>query len=155
MKKIPMFLLMIAPCAFAWLFFHSGPSAALILSYLSILLLNILYPLFLPRLNFSGQRLLFWDMLLKLWNIPLYLAIFLFAFFGMVLAIPAIPFLFLFDYTLLLATSAYGIVGLVKSRQSGLLSTKAAILHIFLHFLFCFDVFSAIYCFIKARRKSA
>lgn len=138
MKKIPMFLLMIAPCAFAWLFFHSGPSAALILSYLSILLLNILYPLFLPRLNFSGQRLLFWDMLLKLWNIPLYLAIFLFAFFGMVLA-----------------TSAYGIVGIVKSRQSGLLSTKAAILHIFLHFLFCFDVFSAIYCFIKTRRKSA
>ncbi len=130
MKKIPMFLLMIAPCAFAWLFFHSGPSAALILSYLSILLFNILYPLFLPRLNFSGQRLLFWDMLLKLWNIPLYL-------------------------TLLLATSAYGIVGIVKSRQSGLLSTKAAILHIFLHFLFCFDVFSAIYCFIKARRKSA
>lgn len=44
MKKIPMFLLMIAPYAFVKIFFDWGPSAALLLTYPSILLLNMVYP---------------------------------------------------------------------------------------------------------------
>ena len=115
----------------------------------------MVYPYILSKLNFSGRKLLFWDMFLKLWNIPLYLWAFLFVLFGMVLAIPAIPFLFLLDYTLLLATSQYGISGSLKLHRGGQFTKKAAALNILLHFLFCFDVFSAIYCYVKARKQGA
>lgn len=94
-------------------------------------------------------------MFLKLWNIPLYLWAFLFVLFGMVLAIPAIPFLFLLDYTLLLATSQYGISGILKLHRGGQFTKKAAALNILLHFMFCFDVFSAVYCYVKARKQGA
>lgn len=155
MKKIPMFLLMIAPYAFVKIFFDWGPSAALLLTYPSVLLLNMVYPYILSKLNFSGRKLLFWDMFLKLWNIPLYLWAFLFVLFGMVLAIPAIPFLFLLDYTLLLATSQYGISGILKLHRGSQFTKKAAALNILLHFMFCFDVFSAVYCYVKARKQGA
>ena len=70
-----------------------------------VLLCNMVYAFLLPRLGFDGRRILFWNLLLKLCNIPVYLFVFAVALVTNVLIIPMLPFLFLFDYALLLAST--------------------------------------------------
>lgn len=163
MKKLPIILLMFSPYAFAWLFLDlfllSGnlpPVWPLIPAiYLLILFFNMIYAFVLPKLRYSSRKLLFWNMFLKLWNIPIYLSVFLFVLLTHVFSIPLIPFLFLFDYTLLLSSTSYGISGILNGRKGKLLTPKAALVNIILQFLFCFDVFSAVYCYVKARKQGA
>ena len=64
----------------------------------AVLLCNMVYAFLLPRLGFDGRRILFWNLLLKLCNIPVYLFVFAVALVTNVLIIPMLPFLFLFDY---------------------------------------------------------
>ncbi len=62
--------------------------------------------------------------------------------------------LFLFDYSLLLPSTMYGVSGILNCYRNGKLSKKEAAVHIFAQFMFCFDVFSAIYCYMRVRKSS-
>ena len=111
------------------------------------------YAFLLPRLGFDGRRILFWNLLLKLCNIPVYLFVFAVALVTNVLIIPMLPFLFLFDYALLLASTMYGISGLLCCCREGKVSRKTLVIHSVAQCFFCVDVFSAVYCYIKTRNR--
>lgn len=159
-KRIPMILLLVVPYGFlgsclAQTTEDTGSSLLIGLGLLGIVLLcNLIYAFVLPRLGFAGRQILFWNLLLKLCNIPVYLFVFAVVLVTNVLIIPMLPFLFLFDYTLLLASTMYGISGLLCCYQEGTVSRKMLVTHIVAQCFFCVDVFSAIYCYIKIRKKN-
>ena len=156
MKKIPMILMLFAPYLLFGLYMSENIkalSAGLIL-FAAVMLLGALYAFFLPRIGYGGDQILFWCMLLKILNIPVFLLIFIVALGLFVVIIPLIPLLFLFDYLLLLATSMHGVNGLLKCRKEKRLSAKAVGVNIILQFIFCADVFSAIYCYFKVRKQA-
>ena len=86
-------------------------------------------------------------------NIPVYLFVFAVALVTNVLIIPMLPFLFLFDYALLLASTMYGISGLLCCCREDKASRKTLVIHSVAQCLFCVDVFSAVYCYIKTRNR--
>ena len=155
MKKIPMILMLIAPY-FLFAMYVVGNLDLLSLGLLVfgiIMLFGAVYAFFLPRMGFSGKQILFWSMLLKICNIPIFLSIFAVGLFLFVMIIPLIPLLVLFDLFLLLSTSMYGINGIIQCRKERCLSKKEAIVNIVLHFMFCVDVFSSMYCYIRSRKS--
>ena len=156
MKKIPMLLLLIAPYAFGLFMMYSvGNNTNLragIIVYLFVLLLNMVYAFILPRFGFDGEQILFWSMLMKLCNIPIYLFIFAIVLLTHVLSISLIPILFAFDYSLLLSSSAYGISGMLNCFKNKKLSLTTLVVNVIAQFVFCFDVFSSIYCYRKVRK---
>ncbi len=156
MKKIPMLWLLAAPYLYIIICALKGLTGATLMLwpilFALILLPNMVYAFLLPRRGYTEQQLLFWDMLIKLLYIPVYLLTFTLVLMLHILILPLIPFLFLFDYSLLLASSMYGISGIYRSCQHGRLSKKQGAIHIMLHFFFCFDVFSAICCYVRYQR---
>ena len=89
-----------------------------------IMVFGAVYAFFLPRMGFSGKQILFWSMLLKICNIPVFLFIFAIGLFLFVVIIPLIPIFFLFDLLLLLSTSMYGINGITQCGKEKCLSQK-------------------------------
>ncbi len=127
MKKIPMILMLCAPYLLFGLYMSENIkalSAGLIL-FAAVMLFGALYAFFLPRIDYGGDQILFWCMLLKIFNIPVFLLIFVVALGLFVVIIPLIPLLFLFDYFLLMATSMYGLNGLLKCRKEKRLPAKS------------------------------
>ena len=119
-----------------------------------VMFFGAVYSFFLPRMGFSGKQILFWSMLLKICNIPIYLFIFAIGLFLFVVIIPLIPLLFLFDLFLLLSTSMYGINGIIQCGKEKCLSQKIVIINIILHFIFCTDVISSIYCYFRSMKNN-
>ena len=90
---------------------------------------------------------------LKLCNIPVYLGVFLIGMMTAPFAGMVLPLLFLFDVSLLLPSSMYGLSGILRARREGCLSVRAAAVCAVLMFLFCLDVFSAVFCYLRVRRR--
>jgi hypothetical protein len=121
---------------------------------------NIIYAFVLAKRGANSSDLLFWDMLIKLCNIPIYTIIFIFSFFmsfvpkGIVIAIP----MAIFDYLLLIPSTMYGISGLLKARREEKITMTTAVVNGIAHFLFCADVISAIIMYgvikVKESKKS-
>ncbi|WP_252236758.1 MULTISPECIES: hypothetical protein [unclassified Clostridium] len=142
---------------------HKGVLANLNLIFLGISIIffisNMIYPFILAKHGESSTALLFWDMLLKLCNIPIYIVVFMFGSimmiwplgFGVVIAL----FLALFDYIMLLPSSMYGVNGIVRAYREKKITKSTAVVNCILHFLFCLDVVSAIvmFCIVKSKRK--
>ena len=158
MKKIPMLLLLIAPYAFgcfmSYSFGNNANIRAGIVFYAAVLLLNMIYAFILPRCGFDGEQILFWSMLLKLCHVPIYLFIFAIVLLTHVLSIALIPILFVFDYSLLLSSSAYGISGVLNVYKRKKIPLITLVANIFAQLIFCVDVFSSIYCYAKIRKVS-
>lgn len=167
LKRFMPLCLLIAPYAFVGIVFvlcaaEGGLSAnALSMAvnvYLAIgavvFLPNMIYA-FVARRRATARQLLFWDMMLKLCNIPIYLAVFLFGIMMalMILGIMLVPFLILFDYLLLLPSTMYGFSGLLQARREGRLSRAAMVGHMILHAFFCLDVVSAVVAYVQVRVK--
>lgn len=158
-KRIPMLLLLLAPYVFLGSCLlqtteDTGGGLLVVLALFGVVLLgNMVYAFLLPRLGYDGRRILFWNLLLKLCNIPVYLFVFAVALVTNVLIIPMLPFLFLFDYALLLASTMYGISGLLCCCREDKASRKTLVIHSVAQCLFCVDVFSAVYCYIKTRNR--
>ena len=159
MKNIPMLLLLLCPYLYVGYCLARGLDSAALWIWLGgcllLLLPNMVYAFLLPRLQYRGSQVLFWNMLLKICHIPLYLLVFFLALFLHVLILPLLPLLLLFDYSLLLSTSMYGVSGILCCRRSGHFTRRAAAVQILLQLLFCLDVCSAVYCFLRARRAGA
>lgn len=155
MKNVPMIMMLTAPYLLLGLYLSEATAAlpAGLVLFAAVMFLGALYAFFLPRCGYSGTRILFWCMLLKLCNIPVFLLIFIAALGLFVVIIPLIPLLIIFDYLLLLSTSMYGISGLLTCGKERRLSAKAVTLNIILQFFFCADVLSSIYCYIKSKKR--
>ena len=155
MKRIPMLLLLIARYLFVGSCLVTKMRSVFsgFVLLLPVLLLNMGYAFFLPKFNCEGRQILFWNMLLKLWNIPIYLLIFFVVLLLPILILPMLPFLFLLDYLLLLSSSMYGISGILVCYKEKKFSRKEAVLNVLLQVLFCTDVLSAVYCYIRASRS--
>lgn len=157
MKYIPIFSLMIAPYAFVVFMLCSitvnTHIQAGILLYLLVLLCSAVYALLLSQRWLDGRELLFWNVVIKLCHIPLYLAVFAGVLLTHVLSLPFLPVLIFFDYSLLLASSMYGISGIISRYQSNELSFTAVIVNIAAHLIFCSDVVSALYCYIHTKNN--
>lgn len=166
-QKIPMLLLITVPYLFVTVFFLliavEGGFSARALELGGWVFLGICIVVFLPcgiypffwRRKASSSQLLFWDMILKICNIPIYILVFVI---GVIMAIfilgiPLLPFLFLFDGLLLLPSTMYGISGLMQARKEGRISSGTAILNGILHFLFCLDCVSAVVSYLLVRSK--
>lgn len=79
MKKLPMILLLIAPgttIAICYLLDLDLMPGLVICG--AILVFNMVYAFWLPKLGFSGKQILFWNLLLKLTQVPLVSLILLF-----------------------------------------------------------------------------
>ena len=62
------------------------------------------------------------------------------------------PFLVLFDYSLLLPSSMYGVSGILACSAKGKLSRKEMTVLLIMQLMFCLDVVSAVYCYFKVRK---
>lgn len=159
MKKIPMILMLAVPYVVCVVFsventtsFNSLFGASLVL-FAAVSLINMVYAFVLPRLGYKGKQLLFWNMVLKLCNIPIFLVVFFICMLFHVLILPLIPAFILFDYLLLLSSTMYGVSGLVYCFDKGKLTRKFLIINVILQFIFCWDVFSAVYYYVKLQDK--
>lgn len=126
-----------------------------LLMLLVVMIPNMVYAFALKQKGYNQHDLFFWNMILKLSHIPIYILIFtLGVFMGMmILGIMLIPFLFVFDYSLLLSSSMYGISGLSYVSKRDLFSKKQVIICGICQLIFVLDVLSSIYLFCKFRRK--
>lgn len=156
MKNIPMIVLLIMP----WFIAISSGTLS-VFGYAPFIIEGIIilgcmiYAFFLPRLGYDGPQIMFWNMVMKLCNIPIFLCLY---------AMGGIMYLFLgteagllvvgIGYLLLLTSSVYGISGLICSYKAGLISRGKFIVHIISHFLFFIDVLSSTYCFRLINRNS-
>ena len=72
MKKIPMIALMVAPYAVLIACYQLTLDITFgVCVYAALLLFNLFYAFQMPKLGFQGKQMLFWNMLMKLCNIPL------------------------------------------------------------------------------------
>jgi CDP-diglyceride synthetase len=80
-----------------------------------------------------------WNLRIKLWLIPVYLFIFVFA-----IGVPlAIPFLCLVDVVLILTSSGYGLRALLRARKEERIEKGMFLLLFLCHFCFVADVAAA------------
>lgn len=113
-------------------------------------------PFFLPRLGYNGKQILFWDRLLKLCNIPVFLAMFTIGMFMVMLKVDgAGTAMFCLSYLLLLSSTIFGVSGLIRSYKEGIFSGKTLIIHLIAHFIFFTDVVSAICCYAKTLKNES
>lgn len=110
----------------------------------------------------SYYHLAFWNMLIKLIHIPIYLGNFLLGILLLLVAVVPIftllsPFLILIlilvDVFLMITSSMYGVNALIRAGRKQVVSKKYVIINIILQFLFIADVISAIVLYIKVRKK--
>lgn len=157
MKKIPMIIMFITPYVVAFMLSSENATSlsigASLILFVTVSLLNMVYAFILPRLGYTGEQLLFWNMLLKLCNIPVFLAVFFICMLLHIFILPLIFVLIFFDYLLLLSSTMYGVSGLVRCFNEGKLTRTTLIINVIAHFLFCWDVISAVYCYVKFCKK--
>ena len=161
-EELPLALLLAAPYAMLAggivLLSHGKPWMALALWGLIVLLVfapGMLRAFLLPRRGWTARRLLFWNMVLKLCNIPFYIGVFFVGLMAGVFVIPLLPFLALIDYSVLLPSTMFGLSGLLQARRERRIDTKALLIFGIMQFFFCLDVVSAICMYADARKWEA
>ncbi len=158
MKRIPMILLLIAPgatlaiCYFVNLdltpgFFVCG----------AILVFNMVYAFLLPKLGFKVKQILFWNLLLKLSQIPLILLILLFTLVMAMVGGEGIGFVvmaaLLACWLLQLSSSMFGISGLLWCHKYGTVSKVGVVAGTVAQLIPCVDVIGSILCYILFRKE--
>lgn len=127
-----------------------------------ILIFNMAYAFLLPKLGFDGRGILFWNLLLKLCNIPVVLCIMLFALLMTLIggknlgSDVAIMFKIVFCvcYVLQLSTSVFGLSGLLWYRKQGLLSVKSVISRTLVQLIPLIGIWGSIHCYSSLRKKN-
>ena len=108
------------------------------------------------RGKWEGRKLAQANMIVKLLHIGHYVTVFLFAasgalilfLFPMLAAIALVT-----DVMTITLSGIVGLAGVVRCRMEGRLATGAAVVNGILQFIFCADVFSAIWVFFKSRKR--
>ena len=162
MKKLPMLLLLIAPCVILLLCDQFNMDFTIGLCIYGILFLfNMIYAFLLPRLGFTGKQLLFWNLLLKLCNIPLILLI-LFVVLLMTLiggeamrddSASMVKIALLACYLLQLSSAMFGFSGFLWCRRYGTLTKSELVVSTVAQLIPCIDVIGSILCYIMFRKE--
>lgn len=161
-RYYPAFFLAAAPYLFLITFYivatFNFDFSINIYTYLAIIVLiylpNTIFTIVLLVKREQSSRILFWNFVLKLCHIPSFILTFIF---GLILSMviiftfPLLVILIVGNYLLLLATSAYGIIGIVRATVEGKIALSYALLHIFLHFIFMADFVSAAMLYFQSR----
>ena len=108
------------------------------------------------RGKWEGRSLALANMTVKLLHIGHYVTMFLFAISGALLLF-LFPMLaaiaFVVDVMTITLSGIVGLSGVVRCRMEGRLTTGAAIVNGILQFMFCVDVFSAVWVFYKSGKR--
>lgn len=156
MKKVLLALVLLPVAAFPYAYFMNAclgfplDSGGVIgLGWLAGLAAAVLAAL--ARSCWTGRELALANMLVKLLQIPAYglwfaVGLAMFLFMGPVLA-------FLMDVLAILLTGLVGLAAVLRCRKEEKLGRKAAVIHGILQFVFCADVFSAVWVYIKSRKE--
>lgn len=158
MKKIPMILLLMAPGATLAICYVANLDLTPGLFICgAILLFNMVYAFLLPGFGFNGKQILFWNLLLKLGQVPMILLILLFT---LVMAmvggegIGAVVIAALLACWLLqLSSSMFGISGFLWCHKYGTLSKAGMIASVIAQLIPCVDVIGSILCYIMFRKE--
>ena len=98
------------------------------------------------RGRWEGRKLAFCSMVIKLVQIPNYVALFLLG--GLTIAFAAVAaMVWLVDVMTIFLSGLLGLGAVLRCRAEGRLTNKAAIVNGILQFVFCADVFSAIWVY--------
>ena len=129
--------------------------------YGALLLFNLVYAFRMPGLGFNGKQILFWNLLLKLGNIPLVNLIRVFTL-VMVMAggermkdksVSMVWIALLVLFLVRLSSAVFGISGFRWCRKYGTLSKAGVIASSVVQFIPCVDVIGAILCYIMFRKE--
>ncbi len=113
--------------------------------------LAVVLIIFFTRDRWTGRDLALAGMLVKLVQIPAYVLWFLVGMAFFLLAGPVMA--FFVDAQTILLSGLVGLAAVLRCRTEGKLERKTAVIHGILQFIFCADVFSAIWVYIKSRKE--
>ena len=102
------------------------------------------------RGRWQGRRLALASMIIKLFHIQGYVALFLVALSGafLLFLLPMlVAVVWVMDVMTIILSGLVGLAGVLRCRAEGRLTTKAAVVNGILQFVFCADVFSAIWIY--------
>lgn len=124
-----------------------------------IVLTNIIWLIYQTASGISAQRLLFWNMLIKLCYIPVFFYAFLtllagmamFMFGGIIMTVMALLALLVF----FIPTCFYGVCGCIRAAKERTLNVVVAVVFGILHCIVCVDVVIAVvsYCMVRSSNK--
>ena len=158
MRKLPMILLLPAPgatIAICYLFDLDLMPGLVIFG--AILAINMVYAFWMPKLGFNGKQILFWNLLLKLCQLPLILLILMFV---LVMAMvggegigSVVIVALLACWLIQLSSAMFGISGFRWCYQYGTLSKAGMIASSVAQLIPCVDVIGSILCYIMFRKE--
>ena len=163
MKKIPMILLLSAPYLILFAYYQTPMDVTIPLCIYGVFLIfNMVYAFLLPRLGFNGKQILFWNMLLKLCNIPLVMLIRVSTLVLLMIGGKNLPnggwsmvgIALVIVFLVRLSSAMFGISGLRWFRRCGKLSRSGAVAWSAVQLIPCVDVIGAILCCIRLRRET-
>lgn len=124
-----------------------------------IVLINVIWLIYQTASGVSAQSLLFWNMLIKLCYIPVFLYAFItllagmvmFMFGGIVMIAMAVLAIVLF----FLPPCIYGLCGCIRAAKEGTMGKGLAIVMAIMQFILCIDVIAAVvaYCMVRSSNK--
>ena len=161
MKKLPMILLLIAPYAIYFLCDYTNMDFAIGLCiYGVILVLNMVYAFLIPKLEFSGKQLLFWNLLIKLCHIPLVVIILLVVLMTSLIsgeamrdAVPSMILIaFAGCYVLQLSSAMFGISGFLWLYRNDRLTRKDVAICTAAQLIPIADVLGSVVCYFMFRK---
>ena len=162
MKKIPMILLLMAPGAILAICYLANLDLTPGLFICgAILFFNMAYAFLLPKLGFNGRQILFWNLLLKLSQVPLILLILLFT---LVMAMvdgknlqneiwAMVSIALLVCWLIQLSSSMFGISGFLWCHKYGTLSKAGVVASTIVQLMPCIDVIGSSLCYIMFRKE--
>ena len=162
MKKVPMIALLIVPYATLIICYQANLDITIGLwVYGALLLFNMVYAFLLPGLGVKVRQLLFWNLLLKLWNIPLVLMILLVTLVTSLVGGEGIRdeaswmvlIALLLCYLIQVSSAMFGISGFRWCRKYGTMSKAGMIASSIAQFIPCIDVIGSILCYIMFRKE--
>lgn len=137
--------------------FELGFTAVFVI-YAVVVLANVIFLIYLTVSGEDAQRLLFWDMLIKLCYIPFFLMMFLMILAGfatfLVGGIAMVVMTVGVDLLFLIPPSIYGLCGCIRAAKEKNMSGGLSVVLAILHFLFCADVVAAIVAYCKVRSSN-
>ena len=162
MKKLPMILLLTVPYAVLIICYGANLDFTFGLClYGALLIFNMVYAFRLPKLGFSGKQLLFWNLLLKLCNLPLVSLILVFTLVMTVVGgegirdeLPGMILIALLScYLLQLSSAMFGISGYKWCRKYGTLSKGWVTASTIVQLIPGIDVIGSVLCYIMFRKE--
>lgn len=162
LKKIPMILLLIVPYAVLIVCYRLNLDMMIGIGlYGALLLFNMIYAFWMPKLGFNGKQILFWNLLLKLCNIPLINLIRVSALVMLLIggkqmqeqSVSMVLIALLVLFLVRLSSTVFGISGFRCCRKHGTLSKAGVVISSIIQFIPCIDVIGTIICYVMFRKE--